>query len=79
MKEYWICDHGQWYDSKEVAYEEQSQSALIHVMKVNPEREIAIAKMIKALESSKKQECFRRLECVSCSAREALESWRKAN
>lgn len=31
-REFWVCDHGNWYDCRETAFDEQSQSALTHVI-----------------------------------------------
>lgn len=31
-REFWICEHGNWYDDKNLADEEQSEKSLTHVI-----------------------------------------------
>jgi DNA replication initiation complex subunit (GINS family) len=45
-REYWICDRGHWYHSKLAAYDEQSESALTHVIDYS-----AYAKAVEALKA----------------------------
>jgi hypothetical protein len=42
FKEFWICDHGNWYDNLKTADEEQSESSLTHVIEYSAYKKLQL-------------------------------------